>query len=149
MKNLFIEYIMRNMKEIIIITLIMFIGLILGVIYINNVTGEKREKIENYTKEIITNIKEYKSIQEKEKMNILKSNLERNLTSIIVLGIVSSSILGMPIMYMYIARKTFSLGYTMSSIIATLGRKGGSIFICIVLVLHNIIYLIRYIRSFN
>ena len=106
MKNLFIEYIMRNMKEIIIITLIMFIGLILGVIYINNVTGEKREKIENYTNEIITNIKEYKSIQEKEKMNILKSNLERNLTSIIVLGIVSSSILGMPIMYMYIARKT-------------------------------------------
>lgn len=149
MKRVFIEYIMKNIKEIIIITLIMFIGLILGVLSINNMSEEKRETVESYTNKVIENIKEYNSVNEVDKMTILKSNLNRNLLFIIILGIISSSILGIPIMYMLIASKTFSLGYTMSCIVSTIGRIDGSIFICLSLVLHNIIYLIRNICCFD
>ena len=73
---------------------------------------------------------------------ILKSNLKRNLIYMLLLGLFSSCLIGIPIMYFLILGKTFSLGYTMSAIIASIGTKSGIIFICSSMVLHNIIFLI-------
>ena len=143
MKNIFISYVLDNIREITIITLIMFIGLILGVIYINNIDNENRSIVNNHINEIFDYVKES---QDKNKMidnfEILKSNLKRNLIYMLLLGLFSSCLIGIPIMYFLILEKTFSLGYTMSAIIASIGTKSGIIFICSSMVLHNIIFLI-------
>ena len=143
MKNIFISYVLDNIREITIITLIMFIGLILGVIYINNIDNENRSIVNNHINEIFDYVKES---QDKNKMidnfEILKSNLKRNLIYMLLLGLFSSCLIGIPIMYFLILGKTFSLGYTMSAIIASIGTKSGIIFICSSMVLHNIIFLI-------
>ena len=143
MKNIFISYVLDNIREITIITLIMFIGLILGVIYINNIDNENRSIVNNHINEIFDYLKDY---QDENKMidnfEILKSNLKRNLIYMLLLGLFSSCLIGIPIMYFLILGKTFSLGYTMSAIIASIGTKSGIIFICSSMVLHNIIFLI-------
>lgn len=143
MKNIFISYVLDNIREIIIITLIMFIGLILGVIYINNIDNENRSIVNNHINEIFDYVKDS---QDENKMidnfEILKSNLKRNLIYMLLLGLFSSCLIGIPIMYFLILGKTFSLGYTMSAIIASIGTKSGIIFICSSMVLHNIIFLI-------
>ena len=143
MKNIFISYVLDNIREITIITLIMFIGLILGVIYINNMDNENRSIVNNHINEIFDYVKDS---QDKNKMidnfEILKSNLKRNLIYMLLLGLFSSCLIGIPIMYFLILGKTFSLGYTMSAIIASIGTKSGIIFICSSMVLHNIIFLI-------
>lgn len=143
MKNIFISYVLDNIREITIITLIMFIGLILGVIYINNIDNENRSIVNNHINEIFDYLKDS---QDENKMidnfEILKSNLKRNLIYMLLLGLISSCLIGIPIMYFLILGKTFSLGYTMSAIIASIGTKSGIIFICSSMVLHNIIFLI-------
>ena len=143
MKNIFISYVLENIREITIITLIMFIGLILGVIYINNMDNENRSIVNNHINEIFDYVKDS---QDENKMidnfEILKSNLKRNLIYMLLLGLFSSCLIGIPIMYFLILGKTFSLGYTMSAIIASIGTKSGIIFICSSMVLHNIIFLI-------
>ena len=143
MKNIFISYVLDNIREITIITLIMFIGLILGVIYINNMDNENRSIVNNHINEIFDYVKDS---QDENKMidnfEILKSNLKRNLIYVLLLGLFSSCLIGIPIMYFLILGKTFSLGYTMSAIIASIGTKSGIIFICSSMVLHNIIFLI-------
>lgn len=143
MKNIFISYVLDNIREITIITLIMFIGLILGVIYINNMDNENRSIVNNHINEIFDYVKDS---QDENKMidnfEILKSNLKRNLIYMLLLGLFSSCLIGIPIMYFLILEKTFSLGYTMSAIIASIGTKSGIIFICSSMVLHNIIFLI-------
>ena len=143
MKNIFISYVLDNIREITIITLIMFIGLILGVIYINNIDNENRSIVNNHINEIFDYLKDS---QDENKMidnfEILKSNLKRNLIYMLLLGLFSSCLIGIPIMYFLILGKTFSLGYTMSAIIASIGTKSGIIFICSSMVLHNIIFLI-------
>ena len=143
MKNIFISCVLDNIREITIITLIMFIGLILGVIYINNMDNENRSIVNNHINEIFDYLKDS---QDENKMidnfEILKSNLKRNLIYMLLLGLFSSCLIGIPIMYFLILGKTFSLGYTMSAIIASIGTKSGIIFICSSMVLHNIIFLI-------
>lgn len=143
MKKIFVSYALDNIREITIITLIMFIGLILGVIYINNMDNENRSIVNNHINEIFDYVKDS---QDENKMidnlEILKSNLKRNLIFMLLLGLFSSCLIGIPIMYFLILGKTFSLGYTMSAIIASIGTKSGIIFICSSMVLHNIIFLI-------
>lgn len=143
MKKIFISYAIDNLREITIITLIMFIGLIIGVIYINNMSNENRSNVKNHINELLDYVEESNDENKVvDSFEILKSNLKRNLIFILLLGLFSSCLIGIPIMYVMILGKTFSLGYTMSAVIASIGTKGGIIFICSSMVLHNIIFLI-------
>lgn len=143
MKVYLLNYVEKNIKEIILITLIIFIGLIIGIIYINSLTDENISKVDSHVNSVVDYIKELNCEESKiDNTVILFSNLKRNIIYIMLIGLFSLCIIGLPIMYLLIGFKSFSLGYTMSAILATLGTKSGIIFICSSMILHNIIYLI-------
>ena len=143
MKVYLLNYVEKNIKEIILITLIIFIGLIIGIIYINSLTVENISKVDSHVNSVVDYIKELNCEESKiDNTVILFSNLKRNILYIMLIGLFSLCIIGLPIMYLLIGFKSFSLGYTMSAILATLGTKSGIIFICSSMILHNIIYLI-------
>ena len=143
MKVYLLNYVEKNIKEIILITLIIFIGLIIGIIYINSLTDENISKVDSHVNSVVDYIKELNCEESKiDNTVILFSNLKRNILYIMLIGLFSLCIIGLPIMYLLIGFKSFSLGYTMSAILATLGTKSGIIFICSSMILHNIIYLI-------
>lgn len=143
MKVYLLNYVEKNIKEIILITLIIFIGLIIGIIYINSLTDENISKVDSHVNSVVDYIKELNCEESKiDNTVILFSNLKRNILYIMLIGLFSLCIIGLPIMYLLIGFKSFSLGYTMSAILATLGTRSGIIFICSSMILHNIIYLI-------
>lgn len=143
MKVYLLNYVEKNIKEIILITLIIFIGLIIGIIYINSLTDENISKVDSHVNSVVDYIKKLNCEESKiDNTVILFSNLKRNILYIMLIGLFSLCIIGLPIMYLLIGFKSFSLGYTMSAILATLGTKSGIIFICSSMILHNIIYLI-------
>lgn len=143
MKVYLLNYVEKNIKEIILITLIIFIGLIIGIIYINSLTDENISKVDSHVNSVVDYIKELNCEESKiDNTVILFSNLKKNILYIMLIGLFSLCIIGLPIMYLLIGFKSFSLGYTMSAILATLGTKSGIIFICSSMILHNIIYLI-------
>lgn len=143
MKVYLLNYVEKNIKEIILITLIIFIGLIIGIIYINSLTDENISKVDSHVNSVVDYIKELNCEESKiDNTVILFTNLKRNILYIMLIGLFSLCIIGLPIMYLLIGFKSFSLGYTMSAILATLGTRSGIIFICSSMILHNIIYLI-------
>ena len=87
---------------------------------------------------LINDIKENKSINS---VNLLKKTLVNNITLVILLWFVSSTIIGTPIVYAIILFRGFCLGYTISSIIATVGTIKGVFFSIFGILLQNILFI--------
>lgn len=119
-KEILISYIKNNLKEYTIITIIFLIGLILGVIFINN-TGETQiEEISSYLNNFINNLKSNIEIN---KASLLQESLVSNFLLALCLWFVGSTVIGIPIVYGIVIYRGFCLGYTISSSIATLGMR--------------------------
>ena len=75
------------------------------------------------------------------KFEVFKNSFSNNFRGYIVVVFLASTIIGIPFVYLYIAKRAFSIGYTACSILATQNSRTGIIFICNSMLLHNIIYL--------
>ena len=142
MKDIIVRYTQSNIKEIILIITIMFIGMIIGVLCINNVSSENENNIKTYLNNMKSEMKKIDNYKEVNQVNILNNNLKNNILYILIIGILSASVLGIFIVYILLLIKGFSIGYSMSAIMATFGTKKGIIFICSSMILHNIIYIV-------
>lgn len=137
-KNIIFEHVRDNIKEYFIISIVFIIGIILGVILINNLEQDQQEEISLYISNFINDVKENKSIN---MINLFKKTAINNITLAILLWFVSSTVIGIPIVYAIIVFRGFSLGYTISSIIATVGTMKGILFSIFGTLLQNIIFI--------
>ena len=137
-KELFLSYISNNLREFVIITIVFLIGLILGIIFINNLDVSKSTEINEYIINFCTSLKENKTI---DKTALLKKSITSNLGVTLVFWFAGCTIIGMPILYCFVGVRGFCLGYTISAIIASLGVKNGSVFAISTLLLQNIIFI--------
>lgn len=141
-KELLISYIKNNLKEYTIITIIFMIGLILGVIFINNAGQTQIEEIGSYLNSFIDNLKNNVEIN---KASLLQESLVSNFLLALCLWFVGSTVIGIPIVYGIVIYRGFCLGYTISSSIATLGmRKWYTIYNYFSIVSKYIIYTIYF-----
>lgn len=118
-KNIFITYLKNNKREYIIALLLFLIGLIFGVIFINNASSTQIEEITSYLSDFVNLLKNNAQI---DKTELLKNGLISNLLFVLTLWFVGSTVIGIPIVYGIIIYRGFCLGYTLSSIIATFGN---------------------------
>ena len=114
------------MKEYSITLLLFLIGLIFGIIFVNNASEMQIEDITTYLNEFVNSLKTNAQI---DKMVLLKNCLLSNFLLVVALWFVGSTVIGIPIVYGIIAYRGFCLGYTISSVVATLGM-GKRSFIC-------------------
>ena len=133
------NHIVNNKKDYLIAILLLLVGLIIGVMFINNVSENQFMEIEEYIKILVNSIK---SIENIDYINIFKESMLSNLILIIIIWIASSTIIGIPIVYGNLVFRGFALGYTITSIVSTLGMKNGIIFGLSSLLLHNIIFIL-------
>lgn len=125
-KEILIAYFKNNLKEYSIIIIIFLIGLIFGVIFVNNAGQSQINEIMSYINEFIESLKNNIEIN---RVKLLKDTLISNFMLALELWFVGSTVIGIPIVYGIIAYRGFCLGYTISSAIATLGtRKRNSIY---------------------
>lgn len=132
------NHIVNNKKDYLIAILLFLVGLIIGVMFINNVSENQFIEIDEYIKNLVNTIK---SIENIDYINIMKESMLSNLMLIIIIWIASSTIIGIPIVYGNLIFRGFVLGYTISSIISSLGILNGIIFGTTSLFLHNIIFI--------
>lgn len=131
------NHIINNKRGYFIVTILFFIGLIIGVLFINGINNTKIEEINIYLNNIVKNIKSYENINYG---SLFKRSLSSNFIMIILLWFGASTIIGIPIVYSTILLKGFCMGYTISSIIACFGLGRGILISISIMLLHNIIF---------
>lgn len=138
-KNIIIQYIEENIKSYMILIIVFFIGLILGVIYINNADETCINQVSTYINNFLSSIKENYQISTS---TLLLSSIKNNIVVAVILWLLGLTVIGVPIIYLIIGYKGYCLGFTISAIIATLGTGKGLVFVVSTLLLQNVIYII-------
>lgn len=132
------NHIINHKKEYLIVIILFLIGLVIGIMFVNNLNETQYSEIDTYIKKIVNNLKVIEKINY---TDLLKESIITNLIVILVIWIASSTIIGIPIVYGNLIFRGFVLGYTLSSIISVLGIGNGTFFIISGLFLHNIIFI--------
>lgn len=132
------NHIINHKKEYLIVIILFLIGLVIGIMFVNNLNETQYSEIDTYIKKIVNNLKLIEKINY---TDLLKESIITNLIVILVIWIASSTIIGIPIVYGNLIFRGFVLGYTLSSIISVLGIGNGTFFIISGLFLHNIIFI--------
>lgn len=135
-KNYIINNIKNNKKEYISLCIVLFIGVVLGVLFINNVKDDEKVQIQDYINGFIDTVKNGNEI---DKVTLLKDSVVRNISIGIILWFVGSTVVGIPLVYAYIGYKGFCVSYAISSCIAVLGQVKGLVFSLASILLQNII----------
>lgn len=135
-KRVIEEHITRNVKTYFILIIIFLLGLIIGLIVVNNSSTEQETEITSYINNFVT---ELKSGSKLDYFKLLKSSFANNLFLVIILWFMSSTVIGIPIVYGMIGYKGFCMGYTISSVVLSLGTGKGIAFVLSSMLIHNII----------
>ena len=130
------EHIYKNVKQYAIVSIFFLIGIIAGVIFVNYAQIETKQQIESY---ITTFIDCLKTDYQIDYINLLKNIIGNHIVFAFTLWFMGCTIIGIPVVYALITYKGFSLGYTISTIIFTLGTGKGILFSIITLLLQNLI----------
>lgn len=138
MRKILLDYVIRNKKNFIVIVILFCIGITVGIFFINNSNEVQIKEINGHIENLINNIKNSENIN---KIELLFLSIKQNVLFIILIWFLGCTILGGIFIYLAIIYKGFSIGYTISAIIATLGIKNGTIFALISLFMQNIIFI--------
>ena len=135
-KNIIISHVQHNLKEYIIIGIIFIIGILLGIVFVNNLNEVQTEEIDLYITSSITALKENKNINE---LQTLQDSIKNNITVATLLWLMGSTVIGLLLVYLIVCFKGFCFGYTISALIYVLGTGKGIIFFMCTMFLKNII----------
>lgn len=132
-----LNFINCNSKAYILLIIIFFIGFLIGIIAINNTNQESQERISIYIEDFYKNINPEKTINIKE---FILPYIKNNAIIIFLLMFLGTTIIGMPLIYLLILFKGYSLGYTVSSFFAIV-KSWKEIVTIIIIVLPYAIYI--------
>lgn len=133
-----INHIQNNAKDYIILLLLFLIGIILGIVFINNSSEQQKGEISTYIYSFIDSIQEEQTVNISE---LIKDSLIQNGVLSVILWFSGTAIMLLPIIYGMVIFRGFCLGYTISSIVAILGSGKGALFVLLGLLLQNIFFI--------
>ena len=137
-QSVFLNYYYKNKKSFIFIIGLFLIGIILGIIFVNNANSLQVNEIKDYVSNLIYNIKKYEKIN---KTNLFFQSLKNNIITILIIWFLGCTIIGSFFIFVAIIYKGFSFGYTVSAIIASMGIKKGCVFTISSLFIQNLFFL--------
>ena len=132
------NHIYENLKSYIIVTIILLIGIVLGVIYINNINQDLANEIKEYINNFVNTLKDNYTI---DKVELMKNTIISNSILVVTMWFVGSTVIGIPIVLGIIAYRGFCIGYTISAALITLGSPGGIIFSISSMLLQNLFFI--------
>lgn len=130
------NHIYNNLKQYIIVSVLLIIGIVIGVMVVNNTKIDMKEEIKTV---ITTFIECLKTEYQIDSMNLLKNIMGNHIIFAFLLWFLGCTVIGIPIVYILVTYKGFSLGYTISMIIFTLGTGKGILFNLITMFLQNLL----------
>ena len=130
------NHIVENLKAYIIVSIILLIGITLGVIFVNNMSETQTQDIQTYLQSFTGSLKEGKAVNTGE---LLRKSLGNNLLLVFLMWFVGSTVIGIPIVLGIVAFRGFCLGYTISTAIKIWGTGKGMLFFATTMLLQNLI----------
>ena len=125
-------------KAIYLVLLILFlVGFIIGSINAAFAREEIRTESQNY----ILNFVQYLKTQEIDSNILLRESITANIKPIIYIMLFGLVFIGIPFIFIYIGLYSYSIGFTVTSIMAGLGVKQGSAFILTLMLPQEIVLL--------
>ena len=146
LKQIILTHIENNIKNYAIISITFLIGIVIGVIFINNTSKSQSAEITNYITSFSHDLKENQSI---DNLLLLKDSIKKNIVLAVLLWFMGSTVIGNPIVYLTVCFRGFCLGYTISSIILSLGIRKRNVIFIICTFTANIIIHTLYISTFS
>lgn len=134
--NVVKEHIYKNLKQYTIVSIFFLIGIVAGAIFVNHAEVQTQEQVGSY---ITTFIDCLKTDYQIDSVNLLKNVIGNHIIFAVSLWFMGCTIIGIPVVYGAIVFRGFSLGYTISTIIFTLGTGKGILFCLISLLSQNIL----------
>ena len=119
-KQMILVHIENNIKNYAIVSIIFLIGIVIGVIFINNTSESQSTEITTYITSFSEDLKENQNI---DNLLLLKNSISKNIVLAVVLWFMGSTVIGISIVYLTICFRGFCLGYTISSIILSFGIR--------------------------
>ncbi len=136
--NLAISHIKDNLKSYIIVSLIFLIGIILGVLFVNNMNEKQINEVETYLTDFTNLLKNGNKI---DSLQLLQKSIKNNFVFTFLMWFVGSTVIGIPIVLGIIAFRGFCLGYTISASTAVWGVGKGILFFITSMLLQNLIFI--------
>ncbi len=136
--GLIVNHIKDNLKSYMIISLILLIGIILGVIFVNNMNETQTKEVQTYLTNFINALKDGSTI---DNGALLKKSILNNLLLVLFMWFVGSTVIGIPIVIGMVAFRGFCLGYTISAGIGVWGTGKGILFFASTMLLQNLIFI--------
>jgi stage II sporulation protein M len=129
-------HIENNLREYAIASTIFIIGILFGVIFINNLNDTQNNEIGNYISTSVENLKESQDINQ---LLFIKETIKENLTFVTLLWLMGSTVIGLLLVYIIVAFKGFCLSYTISAIFHVLNNGKTIAMLVSTMLLKNII----------
>lgn len=137
-REVLLNHILDNLKFYIIVIIILIIGIVAGILFINNINSEQITEIQGYINGFVNTLKEGNAI---DKTALLKKSLGDNLILIVTMWFIGSTVIGIPIILGIVLFRGFCLGYTVSAIIGTMGVPNGILLTLSAVLLQNLIFI--------
>ncbi|MCI9087113.1 MAG: stage II sporulation protein M [Clostridia bacterium] len=131
-----LQHIKDNIKAYFLVAIVLLIGIVLGVCFVNNLQESQSQEVQSYIQQFVETLKNGTNI---DTGKLLSNSLRNNLILAIVMWFAGSTVIGIPIVLGIVGYRGFCLGYTVSSLIATLGTGKGSLFFITSMLLQNLI----------
>ena len=138
-KELVLNHIYSNLKLYLIVIILLIIGIVAGVIFINNTNETQTVEIQNYINNFISSLKGEYHI---DKTELLKNSMKDNLILTLSMWFIGSTVIGIPIVLGIVVFRGFCIGYTVASIIGVLGVQKGIVFLLTTILLQNLIFIL-------
>ena len=134
--KILVSHVQNNLREYAIASIIFLIGIMLGVVFVNNLSSPQSNEISEYINNSIFSLKTNGILNTG---GVLKESMRNNLFVVISLWLMGSTVIGLLLVYLIICFKGFCLGYTLSAIMYVLGTGKGIILFASTMVIKNII----------
>ena len=114
----------ENYREYSLVGLILIIGLIIGVMIVNNSSEDKMQEMSSYVGEFVT---KFKNIEDLSTAELIGVSIKNNIILALILWLAGTTIIGLPVVLIMILYRGLAIGYTVAVFSYSLGKLHRSI----------------------
>ena len=118
-RKILLKHINANARDYLILSIFFVIGVMAGVILINNSDAQSKAEISGYINSFIETINNEGYVIDKTKL--IQVSIIENIKLVAIIWFAGSTVIGIPLIYIITSYKGFCMGYTISAIISSLG----------------------------